>query len=183
MLRWIVRISLRFPYLVVALAAALMFFGIGRLQSMPVDVFPEFAPPLVEIQTEGLGMSTTEIEELITIPLEQGLNGTPGLDVMRSKSVQGLSSIKLIFKPGTDLMFARQLVRERMAITVPTLPSSAGMPWMLEPLSATSRVVKIGLSSNVYNMTDLSMITYWTIRFRLMEVPGVENVAMWGERF
>ena len=115
MMRWIVSASLRFRFLVIALAGALMYFGVGQLREMPVDVFPEFAPPLVEIQTSVLGLSPTEVEALVTIPLEQALTGLPGLDVMRSKSVPDLSSIKMIFKPGTDLLLARQMVQERVA--------------------------------------------------------------------
>ncbi|MDQ3870987.1 MAG: efflux RND transporter permease subunit [Chloroflexota bacterium] len=182
MLRLIVGGSLRFRFLAVAAAAGMMFFGIGQLRDMPVDVFPEFAPPRVEIQTEGPGMSTTEVEDLITIPMEERLRGTPELDVMRSKTVEGLSSILLIFKRGTDLLHARQLVQERLALAIPSLPASSGMPVMLQPLSATSRVMKIGVSSKQYSMMDLSMIAYWTMRFRMMSVPGVANVAIWGER-
>ncbi len=115
MFRWIVGNSLRFRYLVVALAVGLMYFGIGRVRNMPVDVFPEFAPPMVEIQTICLGLSAEEVEALVTVPLEQVLNGVPGLDVMRSKSVPDLSSIKMIFEPGTDLLEARQLVQERVS--------------------------------------------------------------------
>ena len=89
-----------------------------------------------------------EVEQLITIPMEQALNSTPGLDVMRSKSVPGLSAITLFFKRGTDSLEARQLVNERVAIAIPSLPASAGIPWVLQPLSATSRALKIGLSSN-----------------------------------
>ena len=110
MLRWIVAISLRYRYLVVFLAAALMVFGIIRLSGAAVDVFPEFAPPKVEIQTISLGLSATDVEELVTVPLENALNGVPGLDVMRSRSVPDLSDIILIFKPGTDVIFARQVV-------------------------------------------------------------------------
>src|SRR4028119_1502797 len=128
MMRWIVGSSLRLRYLVLATAAALMFLGIARLREMPVDVFPEFAPPRVEIQTEALGLSTTETESLITVPLGQALNGTPGLDILRSKSVPGLSSILLIFKPGTDLIEARQLVQERLAQVTRTPPSAAMPP-------------------------------------------------------
>jgi CzcA family heavy metal efflux pump len=182
MLRWIVGSSLRFRYLVVAFAAAMMCYGVVQMRTMPVDVFPEFAPPLVEIQTEGPGMSTTEVEELITIQLEEALSGTPGLAILRSKSVPALSSVRLIFKPGTDPFLARQLVQERLALAIPRLPSSAGMPWMLPPLSSTSRIMKIGISSSTHDLMDLSMITYWTMRFRLMRVPGVANVAIWGER-
>ena len=122
-LRGIVAASLRFRYLVVFLGAALMFFGIDRARSMPVDVFPEFAPPRVEIQTPCLGLSSAEVEEFVTVPLELVLTGTPNLDIMRSKSVEQLSSIVLIFEPGTDVMEARQLVQERLALAVPSLPT------------------------------------------------------------
>jgi len=182
MLRWIIGTSLKFRFLVVVSAAAMVAAGIARLRDMPIDVFPEFAPPLVEIQTEGWGMSANEVEDLITIPLEESLKGTPELDVMRSKSVVGLSSIVLIFKRGSDILHARQLVQERLQLAVPALPTSAFPPIILQPLSATSRCMKIGLSAKDMSQLDLSMVAYWTIRFRLMRVPGVANVAMWGER-
>jgi CzcA family heavy metal efflux pump len=181
-MRWIVATSLRFRYLVVFIAAALMVFGIGQIRSMPVDVFPEFAPPRVEVQTPSLGLSSAEVEALVTIPLEQVFNGLPGLDVMRSKSVEQLSSIVLIFEPGTDLMEARQLVAERLAIGTPTLPTWAAPPMMMPPLSSTARTMKIGISSKELSVADLSMITYWKIRQRLLRVPGVANVAIWGEQ-
>jgi len=183
MMRWIVASSLRFRYLVIAGAAALVFFGQSRLRHMAVDVFPEFAPPKVEIQTEGQGMSSAEVEDLITNPMELVLSGTPELDVMRSRSVNGLSQIVLQFKRGTDILHARQMVQERLNLAVMNLPAAAATPpVMLQPLSATSRVMKIGLSSQQYNLMDLSMIAYWTIKFRLLQVPGVANVPMWGER-
>ncbi|MCP4328376.1 MAG: efflux RND transporter permease subunit [Alphaproteobacteria bacterium] len=182
MYRWIIGSSLRFRFIVVAVAAALIYFGAGRLRDMPVDVFPEFAPPLVEIQTEGPGMSTVEVEELITVPLEQILRGTPELDSMRSKSVVGLSSIQMLFERGTDILHARQLVNERLQLAAADLPPSASLPRMLQPLSATSRVMKIGLTSPDMSLMDLSMIAYWKMRFRLLQVPGVANVALYGER-
>ena len=182
MTRWIVGTSLKFRFIIIAIAAGMMYFGIGQLRNMPVDVFPEFAPPLVEIQTPCLGLSPAEVEGLVTIPLEEALNGVAGLDVMRSKSVPQLSSIKLIFEPGTDLLMARQLVQERVSLATPTLPTWASPPFMLPPLSATSRCMKIGISSPEHSVIDLSMMAYWTIRQRLMRVPGVANVAIWGER-
>jgi CzcA family heavy metal efflux pump len=183
MMRWIVASSLKFRYLVLASAAALVFFGVARLRHMPVDVFPEFAPPKVEVQTEGQGMSSAEVEDQITNPMELVLMGTPELDVVRSRSVNGLSQIVLQFKRGTDVLYARQLVQERLNLAIANLPSSAtAAPVMLQPLSATSRVMKIGLSSTKYDLMDLSMIAYWTIKFRLLQVPGVANVPMWGER-
>jgi len=182
MMRWIVGSSLRFRYIVVALAAAMMALGIVRLHDIPVDVFPEFAPPRVEIQTPCLGLTAADVESLITVPLEDALSGVPGLDDLRSKSVPQLSSIELIFKQGTDLIHARQLVQERIATVVPTLPTWASPPFMMQPVSATSRVMKIGLSSRTRSLIDMSMISYWTIRARLLRVPGVANVAIWGER-
>src|SRR3989441_8865248 len=182
MMRWIVGSSLKFRFLVIAAAAAMMYFGVERLRSMPVDVFPEFAPPIVEIQTEGIGMTATEVEELITGPMEEQLRGTPELDVLRSKSVAGLSAIRLIFKMGTDVLHARQLVQERLAQAAHIFPRSAGAPIMLQPLSATSRAMKIGITSKEHSLMDLSMIAYWTIKFRLLQVPGVANVPIWGER-
>ena len=182
MFRWIIGSSLKFRFLVLAAAAALLAFGTQNLRNAPVDVFPEFAPPKVEIQTEGLGMTAAEVEELITIPMEDALRGTPGVDVVRSSSTQGLSQVVLLFKMGAEVMEARQRVQERLKIAIAGLPRSSGMPVMLQPLSSTSRVMKIGLTSKVHEMMDLSMIAHWTIRFRLMSVPGVANVPMWGER-
>ena len=99
---------------------------------MPVDVFPEFAPPRVEIQTLSLGLSASEVEALVTVPLEQALNGVAGLDVIRSKSVPQLSSIELIFEPGTDLLEARQLVSERVA-DGHAEPADLGAPAVHDP--------------------------------------------------
>jgi CzcA family heavy metal efflux pump len=181
-MRWIVEISLRYRYLVIFLAAVLMVVGIGRLRNSSVDVFPEFAPPKVEVQTLSMGLSATDVEELVTVPLEQALNGIPGLDVMRSRSVTDLSDIFLIFKPGTDLIYARQLVQERIAAVYPTLPTWAAPPVIIQPLSSTSRAMKIGISSDKYDDMDLSMIAYWKIRARLLDVPGVANVPIYGEK-
>ncbi len=181
-MRWIVQTSLRYRYLVVFIAAAMFIFGIFRLRNSSVDVFPEFAPPKVEVQTFSLGLSPAAVEELVTVPLEQALNGIPGLDVMRSRSVPDLSDIVLIFESGTDLIYARQVVAERVAAVYPTLPTWAAPPVMIQPLSSTSRAMKIGISSEKYDLMDLSMVAYWKIRARLLDVPGVANVPIWGER-
>ena len=181
-MRTIVAAALRFRFLVVALAAGLILVGVGQIREMPVDVFPEFSPPKVEIQTLGIGLSPPEVENLITVPLEEVLAGTPGLDVMRSRSVNDLSAIQLIFDRGTDLLQARQLVQERMDLVAPNLPTWAAPPVMLQPLSATSRAMKIGITSDSLNQMQQSMIAYWTIRQRILRVPGVANVPIWGER-
>jgi CzcA family heavy metal efflux pump len=182
MVRWIVGSSLRNRFIVVALAAGMMFFGVVQIRDMPVDVYPEFAPPRVEVQTASWGLSSEEVEALVTVPLEQELSGIPGLDVMYSKSVSQLSSIDLRFELGTDLLEARQLVAERLNTVTPRLPTWASPPIIMPALSTTSRVMKIGLSSDELSVTQMSMIAYWTIRQRLLRVPGVANVVMWGER-
>ena len=182
-MRRIVASSLRFRFIVVLAAVAMMAFGVTELRrDARVDVFPEFAPLRVEIQTPTLGLSAAEVEELVTVPLEHQLNGVPGLDVIRSSSVPQLSSITLIFERGTDLLTARQLVQERLATITPSLPSWATPPAMMPPLSSTSRVLKIGLSSDELSLIELSSISRHTIRQRLLRVPGVANVAIWGQR-
>ena len=182
MMRWVVQSSIKLRFIVIALAVGMMLFGTGQLRGMPVDVFPEFAPPRVEVQTGAIGLSAEEIEALVTVPLEQSLSGLPNLDTMRSKSVPQLSSIVMIFERGTDLMNARQLVQERLAVVAPTLPTWAVPPVMLQPLSSTSRVMKIGISSDVYDTIELSTFARWKLRARILNVPGVANVAVWGMR-
>jgi len=181
-MRRIVATSLRFRSIIVAMAVALMLVGSAQLSTASVDVFPEFAPPKVEVQTACLGLTASEVEQLVSVPMEEAFNGIEGLAHMRSKSVPQLSSIVLEFKPGTDVLNARQLVSERMATVIPTLPTWAAPPLMLQPLSSTSRVMKIGLSSDTRSLIEMSMISYWNIRARLLGVPGVANVAIWGER-
>ncbi len=182
MMKWIVGSSLKFRFLVVAAGAAMVFVGVGQLRDSPVDVFPEFAQPRVEIQTISLGLNATEVESLVTVPLEQSLQGLPDVEIVRSKSVSGLSSIQLLFKRGTDILFSRQLVAERVGTVTPTLPTWAAPPTIVPPLSSTSRVMKIGLRSDTLSLMDMSVITYWKIRARLLQVPGVANVPIWGER-
>jgi CzcA family heavy metal efflux pump len=182
MMRWIVGSSLKFRYLVVVGGLALMVFGLGALRDTPVDVFPEFAQPKVEIQTMTFGLSAEETEELVTVPMEQQLQGIPNLETVRSKSVPGLSQIVLLFDRGTDLLHARQVVDERVGTITPQLPTWAAPPVMIQPLSSTSRVMKIGLTSDSLSLMDMSIIAYWKIRARLLRVPGVANTPIWGER-
>ncbi|HZO60183.1 MAG TPA: efflux RND transporter permease subunit [Solirubrobacterales bacterium] len=181
-MRWIVSRSLRFRWLVLFAATALMVFGVTQIPNTKVDVFPEFAPPQVEIQTIALGNSSEEVEEFITVPIEEQLQGIDGLKEIRSKSVSQLSAIRLIFNKGTNELRARQLVQERMAQVAPNLPTWAAPPWMMPPLSATSRIMKIGLSSQDLNLIEMSAVTYWKIRQHLLRVPGVAAVDIYGER-
>jgi CzcA family heavy metal efflux pump len=179
---WTVRTSLKFRHLVAALGVLLMALGFILLPQSRLDVFPEFAPPRVIIQTAALGLSTTDVEELITVPLEQALNGVEGLDLLRSKSVPQLSNIELIFESGVDLMEARHLVQERIAGVSATLPSWAAPPEVLAPASATARAVKIGMSSTEYSHIQMSVSAFYVVRSRLLAVPGVANVMIFGQR-
>ena len=181
MMRRIIEQSLKLRVLVIAAAAVIMVVGVGRLRDMPVDVLPEFAPPYVEIQTEALGLSANEVEDLVTLNVEEMVAGVPWLQTMRSRSVPGLSSVVMIFNPGTDLMAARQMVQERLTLAY-ALPNASKPPVMMQPMSATSRVAMIGLSSKDVSLIDLSVLTRWTIKPRLMGVSGVANVAVWGDR-
>ncbi|HEY6278172.1 MAG TPA: efflux RND transporter permease subunit [Streptosporangiaceae bacterium] len=181
-MRWIVATSLKFRYLVIGFAAVLIYFGVQTLGHQKIDVFPEFAPVSVEVQTACLGLSPIEVESLTTVPLEAALQGVPGVYDIRSDSEPQLSAIYLYFRSGTNVLQARQLVQERLQTTAPTLPTWCDPPQMYPIVSATSRVMQIGLTSKTISPYDLSMIAHWTIRPRLLDVPGVANVAIWGER-
>jgi CzcA family heavy metal efflux pump len=178
----IVRSSLRFRLLILGIAAGVMVVGILQLRDAPVDVLPEFTPPYVEVQTEALGLSAEEVEQLVTVPLEADLlNGVQGVKTIRSESLPGLSSITMVFEPGTDVYRARQLVAEPLT-QAHALPNVSKPPTMLQPLSSSSRVLMVGLSSSKLTPIQKSVIARWTMRPRLMGVPGVANVAIWGMR-
>lgn len=182
MLQWILMSSARLRLLMVFLGAVVIFVGGRQLRNMPVDVLPEFSEPYVEVQTEALGLSAIEVEQLITVPLEADLlNGVAWLDTIRSLSIPGLSSILLFFEPGTDILRARQMVQERLTQAV-GLPHVSKPPVMLQPLSSTNRVMQIGLTARDISHIDMSVLTRWTIKPRLLGVPGVANVSVWGLR-
>ncbi|MHA7300008.1 efflux RND transporter permease subunit [Pseudarthrobacter sp. MDT1-22] len=173
---------MQFRILVLALAAGLITFGIVNVPHMAVDTMPEFAPAQVEIQTEALGLSAVEVEQLITAPMEADLlNGVAWLDEIRSKSVPGLSSIELVFEPGTDLLRARQLVAERMT-QAHALPNVSSPPLIMQPMSSTSRVVMVRMNSKELSGIEMSVLARWKIKPRLIGIPGVANVSIWGQR-
>jgi len=178
----IITFALRQRVLILAMALLLLVFGVRASTQIPLDVFPEFAPPRVEIQTEAPGLSTEEVESLITVPIENALNGVAFVKTLRSKSVLGLSSVVCLFEEGTDIIRARQLIQERVASVASRLPGVAHAPVILPPLSSTSRALKIGVSSAALTQMELSDLALWTIRPRLMAVQGVANVAIWGQR-
>ena len=181
MMAWLVDFSTRFRVLVLAAATAIIVFGSSRLETMAVDVLPEFSPPIVDIQTEAPGLSVNEVEVMVTAAVEELMSGLSWLKTLRSESVTGLSTVHLVFEPGTDVMRARQLVQERL-LTAFLLPNVARPPEMLQPLSSTNRVMMIGLSSAAVDPIQLSVLTQWTVKPKLLGIPGIANVAVWGDR-
>ena len=182
MMRWVIGSSLKARGFMLFLAALVIALGIAQLRDVSEDVLPEFSPPTVEVQTEALGLSAMEVEELITVPLEQDLlNGVAFLHTIKSASIPGLSSIEMVFEPGTDILDARQVVEERLT-QAHALPQVSKPPQMLQPVSSTSRVMLVGLTSDELSLIDMSLLARWNIRPRLMGVPGVANVSVWGQR-
>jgi Cu/Ag efflux pump CusA len=183
MMRRIVASSLKFRRLIVALAVGLVAVGVTQVGSLPVDQLPEFGPTMVEVRTEALGLSATEVEQLITVPLEQDLlNGVAFVDEIHSQSLPGLSSVVMIFEPGTPLLDARQVVQEKVSEAAVALPGVSAPPQMLQPYSSTSRVLSIRLSSETLTPIKMSELAKWNIAPRLLGVQGVANVSIWGFR-
>src|SRR5687767_15278822 len=170
MMRWIIATSLKFRILLVPVAAVLMYAGVTQLRDTPVDILPEFTPPYVEIQTEALGLSADEVEQLVTVPMEADLlNGVEGIDVMRSESLPGLSSITLVFEDDFDLYTGRQLVQERLTqMGAAAMPNISKPPVMLQPYSSSSRLLLISLSSDKVSPIEKSVIARWTAQPRLL---------------
>ena len=177
MMRWIVRGSMQLRLLVVAAASMLIFFGVTELRKMPVDVVPEFSRLLVEIQTEALGLSAAEVEAMLTVPLEADmLNGVSWVEEIRSESIPGLSSIVMFFERGTDLMAARQMVQERL-LAAHTLPSVSKPPAMLQPLSSTNRVLKVGLTSDTLSLIEIARVVEDALRrHQFIESPTLDQL-------
>ena len=172
--------AVRFRGIVVALACLLVAYGVLSLQRAEYGVYPEFAPPQVGIQTEAPGLTPEQIEVLVTQPIENAINGVPGVQSLRSTSIQGLSVITVIFAPGSDIYRDRQVVAERLAVAAQQLPAGTGPPGMTPLASSTSTILVAGLTSDTHSLMDLRTIADWTLRLRLLAVPGVDtNVPLW----
>lgn len=181
MIRSLILFSLRFPWIIVGLAVGLLVAAAVRLQDARWDVFPEFAPPQIVVQTEAPGLSTEEVEQLIALPVESVLGGVSRLKTLRSSSVPGLCVVTAIFEEGTNVLTARQLVSERLTEVRTLLPDTAENPRLMPLTSSTSRLVMIGLTAE--GETSPQMLrTYadWTLRRRLQAVPGVAHVEVFG---
>lgn len=180
MLNRIVQFSLRHCGVVVALGIIVVAYGLYVASTTRLDVFPEFAPPQVVVQTEAPGLSSQEVEQLVTLPIETELNGTPSLKTIRSQSIQGLSVVTLVFHEGTDIYRARQTITERLGEVASRLPQSAGPPRMGALTSSTSLFLVIGLTSTNRTPMELRTFVDWTFRPYLLSVPGVAKLDVFG---
>jgi CzcA family heavy metal efflux pump len=176
----VIRLALQYPVVVVTLFCLLVGYGIYSLDHASYDAFPEFAPPQVDIQTEAPGYASAQVETLVTRPVETAINGVTELRRTTSTSIPGLSDIKVYFDPATDPYRARQLVAERLTTAVSELPSGAGPPRMTPLTSSMATVLVVGLTSPSLSLMRLRTIAEWTIRPRLLSVPGVAGVEIFG---
>ena len=179
MMAAIIRFSIRFSGVIIGLASLMVFYGIYSLAQSNLDVFPEFSPTQLVIQTESPGLSAELVETLVTQPIENSIAGTVGIDTMRSQSIPGLSVVTVIFKAGSDIYRNRQVVAERLATLANRLP--AGITPNITPLtSSASTVMGIGITSKTRSLMELRTLVDWTIRPHLLAVPGVADVNVFG---
>jgi CzcA family heavy metal efflux pump len=180
MLNRIILWSLQHCVVVLVGAALVIVFGIRSASESPLDVFPDFAPPQVVIQTEARGLSPEEVEQLVSLPLETALNGTASLEAIRSSSIVSLSVVTCIFQSGTDIFRARQLVGEKLQVAMARLPAGIGEPQMMPISSPVGILFKISLTAPKTSLMDLRTVADWTLRPRLLAVPGVAQVTIFG---
>src|SRR5262245_46163352 len=180
MLQAIVDWSARNRVVVVALAALFLVLGLYAAGNARLDVFPEFAPPEVVVQTEAPGLSPAEVEQIVTGPIESAVGGLPRLAVVRSRSIQGLSVVSVIFQDGTDLYRARQQVSERLGELGGQLPEGVRPPRLAPLTSATGRLLTVGFTSDKLSPRELRDRIQWVVRPRLLAVPGVASVSLFG---
>jgi CzcA family heavy metal efflux pump len=180
MLNSIIRFSLRFRGVIYALAVLLAAYGVFTLTRARLDVFPEFAPPTAIIQTEAPGLSSEQVETLVTQQVESALSGTTGVQSERSKSLQGLSVVTLVLDDNVNVFQARQLVSERLSALAASLPTGVRAPKLLPLTTATNSVLMIGLTSKDRSLMELHDIAEWTIRRQLLAVPGVADAIVFG---
>jgi CzcA family heavy metal efflux pump len=165
----------------VALATIFVtFWTIYTIPQMQLDVFPVFAPPQVEIQTEAAGLAPEEIESLITLPIESAINGTPGVTAVRSSSAVGISVVKVIFNWETDIYRARQLVTERLQQATSKLPAGANSPQLSPTTSPIGTVLTYAFTAKTTSLMDLRRLVDWQVNNRLLAVPGVAQVIVYG---
>lgn len=176
----IVRASLRYHGVALALAALLGVYGAFVLRDARYDVFPEFAPPQVTIQTEAPGLAPEQVELLVTQPVENAVNGVAGVARLRSQSIQGLSVITVTFEPDSDIFRDRQNLSERLGAVAGQLPAGVQAPAMSALTSSVSTALVAAMTSKTRSLMDLRTLADWTVKPRLLAVPGVAKVSVFG---
>ncbi len=180
MLSIIVRFSVRYYGIVIALSILLLAYGVFRLSNAGLDIFPEFSPKQVIIQTESQGFSAEQVEVLVTQPIESAISGLIGLDYLRSESIQGLSIVTATFAEDTDIYLNRQMVSERLSSVGTLLPEGVGTPVPVPLASSSATVLTIGVRSDSMDMMELRSIVDWTIVPQVLSVSGVADVNVFG---
>ena len=180
MLTTLVRMSLARPWLVMLIALLVSGYGIFVLSRVQFEVFPEFVPAQASVQAEAPGMTAAQVELLITRPIENAINGATGVESVRSESIQGLSVINVVFRQGEDPYRARQVVAERLAEVVRSLPVGIQSPTISPLTSSTMDLLKIGFISETLSPMELRDLVEWTVRPRLLSVPGVARATLFG---
>jgi len=180
MLRRIVELSLRFRGIVVVLSCVFVGYGLYVTQQAKLDVFPEFVQPQVTVQAESPGLAPEQVEALVTRPIEGVLNGVGNLESIRSESIQGLSVVTAVFKEGTDIYIARQMLAENLAQLSGQLPAGVKSPTMSPLTSSTMDLLKFGLLSDKLSPMQLRTFADWVVKPRLLSVQGVAGVKVFG---
>ena len=157
-----------------------MIYGFVVLARAKFDVFPDFVPSQAEVQTEAPGFSAEQVEQLVTRPIEQSINGAAGVASVRSESIQGLSIVTVVFADGIDPYRARQVVAESLGEAAGTLPQGVKAPKVAPLTSATMDLLKVGFTSDRLDPAALRDLVQWTIRPRLLAVPGVARATVYG---
>ena len=180
MLAAIVRFSIRFNGIIIALSVLLLVYGSYRFANAGLDIFPEFSPKQVIIQTESPGLAAEQVEILVTQPIEMAISGLIGLESLRSESIQGLSIITAIFSENSDIYRNRQMISERLLGLAEQLPEGVGTPIPVPLSSSSATVLTIGLNSDSKDLMTLRSLVDWTIVPRLLAVPGVADINVFG---
>src|SRR5664279_1228826 len=180
MLQALVHFSLKYRGIVVALAGVLLGYGVHVASNAKLDVFPSFVQPQVVIQTECPGLAPEQVELLVTLPIESTVNGLGDMESLRSESIEGLSVITAVFKEGTDVFRARQMLAEQLAEMAGELPTSVKAPRMTPLTSSTMDLLKIGLVSDKLTPMELRTFADWTLKPRLLSVPGLAKCSTFG---
>ncbi|MFB2920651.1 efflux RND transporter permease subunit [Aerosakkonema funiforme] len=180
MLNSIVKWSIAQRWLVVIASILITLWGFRVLTQMPLDVFPSFAPPQVEIQTEAPGLAPEEVESLVTRPIESAINGTPGVETVRSSSAVGISVVRVIFGWDTEIYRARQLVTERLQQAQNQLPQGVETPQISTVNSPLGAIIKYAFTTDTTPLMEVRRIVDWQVKNRLLAVPGVTQIVIFG---